>query len=104
MFYAAPLILLNTPSMQQKVKDIIVTELTNRLHVPVSIGKVSIDWFSRLAAEDLCVEDEAGLVLFRADYVAAGFKPLPLIGKRFVFTSIRIFGFSLHLSRHTPEG
>ena len=99
-----PAILLNTPYMQEKVKDVLVAELTNRLHVPAGIGKVSIGWFNRLSVEKLYVEDESGRALFEADYVAAGFKPLALLRGKWVFTSIRLFGFTLYLSRNTPEG
>jgi hypothetical protein len=101
--YAAPVILLNTSYIQQKVKERIVTELTNRLHVPVSIGKVSIGWLYRLTAEELYLEDKSGRTLFEADYIAAGFRPWPLLRGKLVFTSIRIFGFSLHLSQPTPD-
>jgi hypothetical protein len=98
-----PVILLNTPYIQQMVKETIVTELTHRMHVPVGIGKVNVGWLYRLTAEELYVEDESGHVLFEADYVAFGFKPLSLFRGKFTFTSLRLFGFSLHLSRNTSE-
>jgi hypothetical protein len=101
--YAAPVVLLNMPSVQRKVKEKVVAELTQRLHVPVHIGRVHIEWFNRLTAEDLYIEDESGQPLFDADYVSAGFRPLPLLNRKFVFTSIRLFGFSFHLTKQTPD-
>jgi hypothetical protein len=104
LFYAMPVVLLNIPYVQRKVKERVVTELTERLHVPVGIKRVHLEWLNRLTAEGLYLEDEDGRVLFEADYAAAGFKPLPLLKGKFVFTSIRLFGFALHLSKDSPDG
>jgi hypothetical protein len=95
--------LLNIPFIQQQVSDIAVSELSNRLHVPVRIGRVDIEWFNRLVLNDLYLEDENGDALFEANHVMAGFKPLPLIRGRFVFTTFRLLGFSLHLKKETPD-
>jgi hypothetical protein len=78
-------------------------ELSGRLGVPVRIGSVAIEWFNHLALNDLYVEDENGETLFEANHVAAGFKPLPLLRGKFVFTTVRLFGFSLHLRKNRPE-
>ncbi|MDR1356088.1 MAG: translocation/assembly module TamB domain-containing protein [Tannerellaceae bacterium] len=94
--------MLNIPYVQQELKGRVVAELTERLHVRVGIGHVSIDWLSRLTAESFSIEDERGRMLFEADYVTAGFKPLAVLDGKWVFTSIRLFGFSLHLSKDSP--
>ncbi|MDR1918484.1 MAG: translocation/assembly module TamB domain-containing protein [Tannerellaceae bacterium] len=105
LLYVMPVVLLNIPYVQRKVKHELVTALNERLHVPVGIGKVSIGWLNRLTAEDLRIEDECGRTLFEADYAAAGFKLFPLIFRgEFVFTGIRLLGFSLHLYKDKPEG
>lgn len=98
-----PVILLNIPFIQQKVANIATTELSNHLNVPVRIGKVNIEWFNRLVLDDLYLEDEGGDVLFEANHLTAGFKPIPLLKGKFVFTTIRLLGFSLHLKKETPE-
>ncbi|MDR1344296.1 MAG: translocation/assembly module TamB domain-containing protein [Tannerellaceae bacterium] len=100
--YVTPVVLLNIPYIQQKVRGRVVAELSDRLHVRVAIDHVRIDWLSRLTAESLYIEDERGRVLFEADYVTAGFKPLPALDGKWVFTSIRLFGFSLHLTKDAP--
>ncbi|MDR2118291.1 MAG: translocation/assembly module TamB domain-containing protein [Tannerellaceae bacterium] len=102
--FAVPAVLLHVPSIQQKVKEMVVSELSSRLHVPVSIGRVSVEAFSRLGVEDLYLEDENGRALFEADYAAAGFSPLSLLRGRWVFTGVRVLGFRLHLSKDRPEG
>ncbi len=98
-----PVILLNIPYIQQKVADATTSELSNRLNVPVKVGEVSITWFNRLVLDDLYLEDEDGGVLFEAKHVTAGFKPFPLLKGKFVFTTVRLFGFSVNLKKDTPE-
>lgn len=71
--------------------------------MPVRIGKVDIEWFNRLVLNDLYLEDEQGDVLFEANHVTAGFKPFPLLKGKFVFTTVRLFGFSLNLKKNTPD-
>ena len=77
--------------------------MQNYLGVPVHVGHVSIEWLNHLKLEDLYLEDEAGEVLFRADHVSAGFEVMPLLKKRFVFTTVRLFGFDAHLKKADPE-
>ncbi|MDR1200167.1 MAG: translocation/assembly module TamB [Tannerellaceae bacterium] len=80
-----------------------MTELSNRLNVPVRIGKVDIEWFNRLVLNDLYLEDEDGNTLFEANHVTAGFKPFPLLKGKFVFTTVRLLGFSLNLKKNTLD-
>ncbi|MDR2810546.1 MAG: translocation/assembly module TamB domain-containing protein [Tannerellaceae bacterium] len=103
LLFITPVVLLNIPYIQRAVKDKVVSELTAQLHVPVRVGKVSIEWLSRLAAEDVYLEDQSGRVLFKANRAAARFNPLSLLRGRWVFTSIRLLGFSLRLYKDTPE-
>lgn len=103
IFYAVPVILLNIPYVQDKIAAIATTELSNRLGVPVKIGKVDIEWFNRLVLEDLYMEDLGGNTLFEANHVAAGFEILPLLDGKFVFNTVRLFGFSVNLKKETPQ-
>ena len=102
IFYATPAILLRIPYVQQKVANTATTVLSERLGVPVRIGNVDIEWFNRLVLEDLYLEDESGAVLFDANHVSAGFEILPLLNGKIVFSTIRLFGFSVSLSKETP--
>ena len=51
----------------------------------------------------LYLEDQDGKVMFEANHVAAGFEIMPLLEGKFVFTTVRLFGFSFNLRKHTPE-
>lgn len=103
IFYAIPAILLHIPYVQQKVSDIATTELSSRLGVPVKIGNVNVEWFNHIVLENLYLEDQQGETLFEANHVAAGFELLPLMKGKIVFSTVRLFGFSVNLSKKTPD-
>ncbi|MCC8095388.1 MAG: hypothetical protein LIP05_08540 [Tannerellaceae bacterium] len=103
IFYALPAILLKIPYIQQKVAQVTTEDLSGRLGVPVRIDKVNIQWPNRLVLDGLYLEDQDGSVLFEANHVAAGLELLPLWKKKFVFTTIRLFGFSVNLKKETPQ-
>lgn len=101
--YAFPAILLSIPHVQRQLSEIATTELSDRLGVPVRIGRIDAEWFNRLVVEDIYLEDRAGKVLFEANHVSAGFELLPLFEGKFVFTTARLFGCSVHLRKKTPR-
>lgn len=98
-----PAVLLRIPYVQRKVADKATTELSGHLGVPVRIGNVDIGWFNRLVLENLYVEDQDGDVLLDANRVTAGFEILPLFKGQIVFSTARLFGFSVHLKKKTPD-
>ena len=79
------------------------TELSEYLGVPVKIGRVSIEWFNHLVLEEVYLEDEQQQPIFQADHVSAGFEVLPLLNGKLVFNTVRLFGFSVHLSKADPQ-
>ena len=103
IFYVMPSILLRIPYIQHKVADVATTELSEYLGVPVKVGNVDIKWFNRLVLEDLYLADQDGTTLFEANYVAAGFEILPLAKGKFVFSTVRLFGFTFNLKKKTPD-
>lgn len=78
-------------------------ELSKQLNVPVQIGHVTVDWLNRLVLKDVFVEDLQGEKLLEADHLSAGFKLLPLFKNKWVFTTIRLFGLSLHLKQESLQ-
>lgn len=103
IFYAMPALLLRIPYIQQKVATVVTTELSDRLGVPVNIGKVNIKWINRLVLEDLYLADQQGETLFDANHVSASFEILPLLKGKIVFSTVRLFGFSVNLNKKTPD-
>ena len=98
-----PFILLKIPYIQSQVSGIASTELSSHLGVPVKIGNVNIEWFNRVVLDNLYLEDETGKTLFEANHVAAGFEVLPLLKGKFIFSTVRLFGFSVNLNKKTPD-
>lgn len=98
-----PFILLKIPYIQHQVSGVASKELSSHLGVPVKIGNVNIEWFNRLVLDNLYLEDQQGQTLFEANHVAAGFEVLPLFKKKLVFSTVRLFGFSVNLSKKTPD-
>lgn len=103
IFYAIPVILLNIPYVQQKMSSIASKELSEYLNVPVKVGNIDIEWFNNIILKDLYLEDQNKNVLLEANHVAAGFEALPLLKGKFVFTTVRLFGFSVNLAKNTPQ-
>lgn len=103
IFYAMPSILLRVPYIQHKVARVAATELSGYLGVPVKVGNVDIKWFNRVVLEDLYLADQNGKTLFEANYVAAGFEIVPLLNKKIVFSTVRLFGFTVNLNKKTPD-
>ncbi|MCC8154352.1 MAG: translocation/assembly module TamB [Tannerellaceae bacterium] len=69
----------------------------------MQIEKVDINWLNRLVLDGVYLEDQHGEVLLEANRLAAGFKFFPLLKGKFVFTTARIFGFKMNLTKETPQ-
>ncbi len=94
---------MNIPYVQRKVTEATASELSARLGVPVHIDRIDIAWLNRLVLEGVYLEDETGHTLFEANHLSASFKIWPLLRGKIVFTTTRMFGFSLNLQKATPE-
>lgn len=102
IFYALPATLLRVPQAQRKIAKEASEFLSSQLNVPVKIGKVELVWLNRLALSDVSLDDRRGERLFEAGHVSAGFEVWPLLlQKKWVFTTVRLFNFSLNLHRET---
>ena len=77
-------------------------ELTRQLGVPVSIGRVAMEWPNRVVLEQLYLEDQQGRELFKALHVSAGLDMMPLLEGKLVFTTVRLFSPTVHLSKPAP--
>jgi len=93
----------NIPYVQRSITNFTTNELSNRLGVPVQIEHVGIEWFNRLVLDGVYLVDEEGELLFKANHIAAGFEILPFLHGKFVFTTVRLFGFNVNLKKKTPD-
>lgn len=77
--------------------------LTEQLGVPVQIDRIGLRWLNRLVLEGVSLDDQSGKTLFEANHISAGFNPLPFLQGKYVFTTVRLFGFTLNLSKNDPD-
>jgi hypothetical protein len=92
------------PQVQEKITAKASRALSRQLNVPVAVGNVSFDWFNRLVIRDVCLQDRQADTLFMADHVSAGFELFPLIWKKWVFTDVRVFGFTVNMNKTSRDG
>lgn len=101
--YTGLYLLLYIPFVQQKIKDVSVHEFKNILHTELDIDRISIQPFNKITFHKLYLKDQQGDTLLYSDKLSAGFKILPLIEHKLVFTTIQFFGFDIRINRKTPE-
>ncbi|MDR3194930.1 MAG: translocation/assembly module TamB domain-containing protein [Tannerella sp.] len=101
LFYAVPKAALLVPQVQRTIAAKASEALSAQLNVPVTVGSVTVEWLNRLVLKEVSLDDRRGERLFEADHLSAGFKLAPLFRKKWVFTTVRLFGFSLNLNRET---
>ena len=64
-------VLLNTSWVQNKIKDVILKNLSEKYDAEFSIGKIDIDFFDRIKAEDILFRDQSGDTLLAASSLEA---------------------------------
>jgi hypothetical protein len=102
--YLLPAGLLMLPAVQEKVRQAVRSELSNRLGVPVGIATLHLEWLNRLRLEKLTLDDRNGERLLEADYLSVGFQLLPLISGRLFIDALRLADFTLRLDREHTTG
>jgi hypothetical protein len=86
-----------------QVKDKAVAELSRRLRADVRMSKVGIRWLNRLELRDVSIDERGGASLLEARRLIVDLKLLPLLKGKIVLTTLRLFDFSLHISKTTPH-
>ncbi|MDR2906643.1 MAG: translocation/assembly module TamB, partial [Bacteroidales bacterium] len=95
--------LLNMPSVQETVKNRIVSELKAKLHTELSIEKLHIQPFNTIELENICLLDRQNKQLLSAGRLYAHISLLSLLENDIVITAIRLNDFELSLSKETSE-
>jgi hypothetical protein len=94
---------LNIPYFQRKITFLAEKGLSEYLQTPVEIREAKLAWLNRITLKEVKIRDKDSTVIFEADNLTAGFKLLPALKNKWVITTVRIFGFSLNLTKETPE-
>ncbi|MDR0994726.1 MAG: translocation/assembly module TamB, partial [Tannerella sp.] len=101
--YAIPAGLLRLPGVQRTVKGRLESFLSERLQTGVSIGGVDWDWPNYITLDSVRLNDRSGVGALEAKHLAAGIRLLPLLHKRIVLNTVRLFDFSVRLDRPTAS-
>lgn len=101
--YTGSLIVLDMPSVQQKIASAVSGELKRILKSDIQIGEVDLGLFNRIIIEDVMLKDLQGKDMLKVSRLSAKFELLPLFKKKISISSIQLYGFSIHLNRETPH-
>lgn len=88
LFLALLFVLLQTSMMQSFISKAIVSELSDKLHTKVSIGKIEYKLFNDVAIYDLYVEDQQKDSLLFANRIDAHFEFFKFFQGKIIFTSV----------------
>ena len=96
-------VLLNIPSVQNKLASIVSSELGKLLNTEVSVGHIELGLFNRLHIEDVQLKDLQGDELLNVQRLSARFEIKPLLDGKIVINSVQLIGFDIRLKKDTPE-
>ena len=99
----AAYLLLNIPSVQQKITRWGEDELSSLLGTRLTIGASHVFPFNKIELSDLCLYDNQGDTLLHAQRLIAGVALQELLQRRLVFTTVQLYDFEVSLQRETPD-
>lgn len=99
----ASYLLLNIPSVQQKVTHLGEKELSKLLDTRLTIGKGHVFPFNKIQLSDVCLYDRQGDTLLYAQKLIAGFAWQELLQKRLVFTTVQLYDFRSFSSKENTD-
>ena len=97
-------LLLWIPAVQQKIKDIALTELMKITHNRMSIGNLYLRPFNQLKLEKVYVEDLKGDTLLFADKAFASFNLSRLLKQKLEIRSVDLDKFVICLNKDSVNG
>lgn len=103
LFYICLIILVNIPAVQSRFGNWIAGVLSDRIGTEVSIGKVNIGMFNRLIVDDICIPDQSGRQLIKADRTAININLLKILEGTVSIGSAQAFGLTAHLYKENPD-
>ncbi len=95
--------LLWLPGVQQKIKDIALTELMKKTGNRMSIGNIQLRPFNSLVLKQVYVEDLKGDTLLYADHFSGNFSLLELLNSRLLITGVDVKDFEIFVSKDSVD-
>ena len=97
------LVLLNIPSVQNKLASMVSSELGKLLNTEVSVGHIELGLLNRIHVEDVKLDDLQGDEMLNVHRLSARFEWKPLLDGKIVINSVQLIGFDIQLKKETPE-
>ena len=91
------------PPIQQKTKEFLLQEITQKTENKICIGNLRYYPFNRLLLEEIYVTDLKNDTLLYAEKIYAGFDFLKFMRKQFVIHSVEIERFDLRISKDSID-
>ena len=83
------LVLLNIPSVQEKLASTVSKELKKLLNTEISVGQIRVGLFNRLHIEDVQLDDLNGEDMLNVRRLSARFELAPLLKGKIVINSVQ---------------
>lgn len=103
MLLGSVYLLLNLPSVQNSIKNAILTDLRSRLNTDLDIKSLHITPFTNVQLNDVYIKDRRGDTALVAKKIYAGIDLLPLLRKHVVVTSVALSDFQVRLSKENKK-
>ena len=91
--------MLKLPPVQQKIKALVLQEITKKTKNKISIGNLRFSPFNRLQLEELYASDLKNDTLLYIEKLNADFNFLKLFRKQFIIQSVEIDRFDIRISK-----
>ena len=101
--YVSSMILLNIPSVQEKLATWVSSGLKEVLNTEISVGHIKLSLFNRIHIEDVLLHDRNGEEMLNVDRLTARFELDALFQGKVVINSIQLIGFDMNLKKQTPD-
>ncbi|MDD4921432.1 MAG: translocation/assembly module TamB domain-containing protein [Bacteroidales bacterium] len=98
-----PLILLNTSYFQQKLVNVVTTELAQKTGAKIYIEDSDIDLFRGIVFHHVQINDRLNHRILKTERLDVGVRIIPLLSRRIELDAFRLIGADIRLSRKTPE-
>lgn len=97
------LVFLNIPFVQDKLANVVSSELRKILKTEVSVGHIELGLFNRLHVENVLLNDLQGDEMLNVNRLSARFELRPLLEGKIVINSVQLIGFDIRMKKETPE-
>lgn len=95
--------LLNMSSVQNYVKERIVTELKNKLQTDLGIESLYIKPFNVIQLNGVYLNDRKDSTILKANTIYADFDLLPLLNRQLIFNAAKLSDFDVNLAKDSAN-